>query len=61
VAPRSSALTGIPGVVVGRHLRPDGTVRPVDTRVHLVKIALLEPTPLKRGQRVEVEILQASL
>jgi HlyD family secretion protein len=46
----------IPDVVVGRHLRPEDTSRPVDTRVLLVKIALLEPTPLKLGQRVEVQI-----
>ena len=50
----------IPGVVVGRQLRPEDTARPVDTRVLLVKIALLEPTPLKLGQRIEVEILQGS-
>ncbi len=46
----------VPDVVVGRHLRPEDTSRPVDTRVLLVKIALLEPTPLKLGQRIEVEI-----
>ena len=46
----------IPDVVVGRHLRPEDTCRPVDTRVLLVKIALLEPTPLKLGQRIEVRI-----
>ena len=46
----------IPDVVVGRQLRPEDTGRPVDTRVLLVKIALLEPTPLKLGQRVEVQI-----
>jgi HlyD family secretion protein len=50
----------IPGVVVGRNLRPEDTARPVDTRVLLVKIALLEPTPLKLGQRIEVEIRQGS-
>jgi HlyD family secretion protein len=46
----------VPDVVVGRHLRPDDTSRPVDTRVLLVKIALLVSTPLKLGQRVEVQI-----
>lgn len=46
----------IPDVVVGRHLRPEDTSRAVDTRVLLVKIALLERTPLKLGQRVEVRI-----
>jgi HlyD family secretion protein len=50
----------IPSVVVGRRLRPEDTARPVDTRVLLVKIVLLEPTPLKLGQRIEVEILQGS-
>ncbi len=49
----------IPDAVAGRHLRPEDTSRPVDTRVLLVKIALLEPTPLKLGQRIEVEILRA--
>jgi hypothetical protein len=49
----------IPDVVVGRHLRPEDTARPVDTRVLLVKIGLLEPTPLKLGQRIEVEIVKA--
>jgi multidrug resistance efflux pump len=48
----------IPDVVVGRHLRPEDPSRPVDTRVLLVKIAVLEPTPLKLGQRIEVEIIQ---
>lgn len=48
----------IPDVVVGRHLRPEDTSRPVDTRVLLVKVALLEPTPLKLDQRVEVSILR---
>ena len=46
----------IPHVVVGRRLRPEDPGRPADTRVLLVKIALLEPTPLKLGQRIEVEI-----
>lgn len=46
----------IPGVVVGRALRLEDTRRPVDTRVLLVKIAPLEPTPLKLGQRVGVRI-----
>jgi HlyD family secretion protein len=50
----------VPDVVVGRHLRPEDTGRPVDTRVLLVKIALLVPTPLKLGQRIEVEIVNRS-
>ncbi len=47
----------IPDVVVGRRLRPEDPGRPADTRVLLVKIGLLEPTPLKLGQRVDVEII----
>jgi multidrug efflux pump subunit AcrA (membrane-fusion protein) len=46
----------IPDVVVGRRLRPEDPSRPADTRILLVKIALLEPTPLKLGQRIEVGI-----
>jgi RND family efflux transporter MFP subunit len=46
----------IPDAVVGRRLKPQDPGRPADTRVLVVKIALLEPTPLKLGQRVELEI-----
>ena len=46
----------IPGVVQGRRLKPQDPGRPQDTRVLLVKVALLEPTPLKLGQRVELDI-----
>jgi HlyD family secretion protein len=46
----------IPDAVVARRLKPEDPGRPTDTRVLLVKIALQEPTPLKLGQRVEVEI-----
>lgn len=46
----------IPGVVQGRRLKPRDPGRPQDTRVLLVKVALLEPTPLKLGQRVELDI-----
>ncbi|MEW5942275.1 MAG: efflux RND transporter periplasmic adaptor subunit [Pseudomonadota bacterium] len=46
----------IPDQVVGRRLRPQDPGKPSDTRVLLIKIALLEPTPLKLGQRVEVAI-----
>jgi RND family efflux transporter MFP subunit len=49
----------IPDVVQGRRLKPQDPGRPQDTRVLLVKIALAEPTPLKLGQRVEVEITGA--
>lgn len=46
----------IPDAVVPRRLRPQDPGRPSDTRVLLVKVALEEATPLKLGQRVEVEI-----
>jgi RND family efflux transporter MFP subunit len=46
----------IPDAVSGRRLKPDDPGRPTDTRVLLVKIAFDQPTPLKLGQRVEVEI-----
>lgn len=46
----------IPDAVVPRRLRPQDPGRPSDTRVLLVKVALEETTPLKLGQRVEVEI-----
>ncbi|WP_165224005.1 efflux RND transporter periplasmic adaptor subunit [Aquisphaera insulae] len=49
----------IPDAVVGRQLRPEDPSRPVDTRVLLVKIALLEATPLKLGQRLEIEIFRS--
>lgn len=46
----------IPDSVVPRRLKPEDPGRPSDTRVLMVKVALREPTPLKLGQRVEVEI-----
>jgi RND family efflux transporter MFP subunit len=46
----------LPDMVTERRIRPQDPARPVDVRVLLVKIALLERTPLKLGQRVEVEI-----
>ena len=45
----------VPGNVVSRRLKPQDPSKPIDTRVLLVKIALAEATPLKLGQRVEVE------
>lgn len=48
----------IPDSVVPRRLKPEDPGRPSDTRVLLVKVALREPTPLKLGQRVEVEIVR---
>lgn len=46
----------IPDSVQGRRLKPQDPGKPADTRVLLVKIRLDEPTPLRLGQRVEVEI-----
>jgi len=46
----------IPDTVAGRKLKPQDPGKPADTRVLLVKIRLDEATPLKLGQRVEVEI-----
>jgi RND family efflux transporter MFP subunit len=50
----------IPDEVVPRRQRPLDPSRPVDTRVLLVKVRLDEPTPLRLGQRVEVEVVPAS-
>jgi RND family efflux transporter MFP subunit len=46
----------IPDSVVSRRLKPQDPSKPIDTRVLLVKIALSERSPLKLGQRVEVQI-----
>lgn len=46
----------IPDTVVNRRLKPQDPSKPIDTRVLLVKIAFDEQTPLKLGQRVEVQI-----
>ena len=46
----------IPNSVVPRNLRPEDPGKPVDTRVLLVKLAFEKQTPLKLGQRVQVEI-----
>ncbi|HET9226318.1 MAG TPA: efflux RND transporter periplasmic adaptor subunit [Thermoanaerobaculia bacterium] len=46
----------IPDAVVPRRLKPQDPGRPSDTRVLLVKVALDGKTPLKLGQRVEIEI-----
>ena len=43
--------------MVARRNRPEDPGRPIDARVRPVKIAFADPTPLKLGQRVEVEIL----
>jgi multidrug resistance efflux pump len=46
----------IPDTVARRSVRPQDPGKPEDTRVLRVKIAFEEPTPLRMGQRVEVEI-----
>jgi len=52
----ASHIEEIPNSVVPRNLRPEDPGKPVDTRVLLVKLAFEGPTPLKLGQRVQVEI-----
>jgi HlyD family secretion protein len=51
-----SRIEEIPNSVVPRNLRPEDPGKPVDTRVLLVKLAFEGKTPLKLGQRVQVEI-----
>jgi RND family efflux transporter MFP subunit len=46
----------IPDAVSARRLKPQDPGRPQDTRVLVVKVAFEEPTPLKLGQRVEVQL-----
>jgi RND family efflux transporter MFP subunit len=46
----------VPDSVVARRLRPEDPGRPIDSRVLPVKIVFRGATPLKLGQRVEVEI-----
>jgi len=46
----------IADAVVARPTRPQDPGRPADTRVLLVRLAFREPSSLKLGQRVEVEI-----
>jgi hypothetical protein len=49
-------LEEISNSVVPRNLRPEHPGKPVDTRVLLVKMAFEKQTPLKLGQRVQVQI-----
>jgi RND family efflux transporter MFP subunit len=42
--------------LTARRLRPDDPGRPTDTRILPVRISFQDPTPLKLGQRIEVEI-----
>jgi HlyD family secretion protein len=46
----------IPDSVVSRRTRPTDPGRPIDARVLPIKIAFAEQSPLKLGQRVDVEI-----
>jgi RND family efflux transporter MFP subunit len=46
----------VPDVVTARQLRPQDPGRPSDTGIILAKVRILEPTPLKLSQRVEVSI-----
>ncbi len=46
----------IPDAVSPRRLKPQDPGRPQDTRVLIVKVALDGATPLKLGQRVEVQV-----
>lgn len=46
----------VPRILMEKGLQPRDPARPIDVRVLLVKIAVLEPTPLKLGQRVEIQI-----
>lgn len=46
----------IPDAVAARRLKPQDPARPTDTRVLLVKVALDQYTPLKLGQRVDVQL-----
>ena len=46
----------IPDTVQRRQIKPQDPAAPTDTSVLLVKIALLERTPLKLNQRVQVAV-----
>lgn len=48
----------VPDSVVSRRLKPQDPSKPIDTRVLLVKVAMNETTPLKLGQRVDIDIEQ---
>jgi len=52
----SGRVEEIPDAVSARRLKPQDPGKPQDTRVLIVKVALDGATPLKLGQRVEVEI-----
>jgi multidrug resistance efflux pump len=50
----------VPAVLVARRVGPEDPGRPIDARVLLAKCFLLETTPLKLGQRVEVLVASGS-
>ena len=50
----------IPESVTLRRLKPQDPGRPTDTRVLAVKVAFAEPTPLKLGTTVELQIQPAT-
>lgn len=52
----TGSVEEIPDAVSGRRLKPQDPGKPSDVRVLLVKVRLDGATPLKLGQRVEVEI-----
>ena len=56
-AKRRGTVEEIPDSVVARRTRPEDPGCPIDARVLPIKIMFSEPTPLKLGQRVEIEIL----
>ena len=57
----TGVIEEIPDAMISRRLKPQDPSKPVDTRVLLVKVSLSAQTPLKLGQRVEVEIGEAPL
>lgn len=57
----SGRVEEIPDVIVARALEREGPGEPQGTRVLLAKIALGAPTPLRLGQRCEVDIELPSL
>jgi HlyD family secretion protein len=46
----------IPDTVTSRRIKPQDPGRPSDIRVLLVKVATVDPMPVKLGQRVELDI-----
>ena len=46
----------VPDAISQRHLKPQDPARPTDANILMAKIRFDGPTPLKMGQRVELEI-----